>query len=256
MYGADSVFQSTGFHPFSDFKVMPFNPTLEMLANRIQSITGININSLEIKIYQGRDIFEEEPGKPWIKDSGENVNVNCNRCVGEHNDLVFRLDGTQSPKDTACGDENIATFTIGSTRQLTFSRFKSRRNDQWSREEASEEIIDLRHGTLFVFSRDDEIPKPENDGFYHKTKHRANFKGDGLSFAFVFRRVETYSYFHEDTNLWCWEMDEKYLEKAPRIADRIETAIEKVGAVQPSGTVPKEVEGMRSNVEKFVQKLR
>lgn len=66
-----------------------------------------------------------------------------------------------------------------------------------------------------VLFPNDESPLRINDLLY-KTKHKAKFTNTGMSFGFVFRRVNTTSLFDSETNCWDWTYDDvfrDYVEK-------------------------------------------
>ena len=71
--------------------------------------------------------------------------------------------------------------------------------------------FDLQHGSIFVLSPEDD--KPSNlsrlNTTKYKTKHGVQFTDDGVSFAFVFRRVKTSSKFHPKDNTWLWQRESR-----------------------------------------------
>ena len=77
-------------------------------------------------------------------------------------------------------------------------------------------------GSIFVLEANDDKPAklPTGDDVIHKTKHRINFRGDGISIAFVFRIVQTCSKFHPETNHWMREFkDDKLKDKVRKYID-------------------------------------
>ena len=66
----------------------------------------------------------------------------------------------------------------------------------------------LEDGSMFVLLPYDETPILYRKTF-HKTQHRALFKGSGISYALVFRSVFEESIFHVHTSNWLWKTDDK-----------------------------------------------
>ena len=68
-------------------------------------------------------------------------------------------------------------------------------------------IYQLEHGSVFVLLPDDNKPSEFRTDYpiLHKTKHKVDFNNDGISFAFVFRRVRKTSKFDPVTNNWLWQ---------------------------------------------------
>ena len=54
----------------------------------------------------------------------------------------------------------------------------------------------------------------------HKTKHRIDFCGNGISIAFVFCLVQTRTKFHPETNHWMWEFEHA------KLKDKVRTCID------------------------------
>ena len=63
---------------------------------------------------------------------------------------------------------------------------------------------DLDSGSILVLEANNNNPtkSPIGDDVIHKTKHRINFRGDGISIAFVFRLVRSCNKFHPKINHW------------------------------------------------------
>ena len=188
LYGVAGIMATTCYD-MNNFKVLPFTTLIEELADQIERDHEITVLSLEIKAYQGGDVFiDKSTQEPFINVSGEHIRVKCNDRVGQHNDNLFDLNGVQSAKDTSMGGQNIVTLSIGSTRDLTFVHLVSNKSNTW-RDLGKREVFSLHHGSTFILVPEDEIPQLVN-GSYYKTQHSARFSGRGLSFAFVFWLVD------------------------------------------------------------------
>jgi len=62
----------------------------------------------------------------------KSIRSGSNKRVNAHIDLCYSDDGVQSKFDTACPELPTATFTVGSSRQLTFERmFTKSPKDSW-----------------------------------------------------------------------------------------------------------------------------
>ena len=255
LYGVAGIMTTTCYD-MNEFRVLPFSTLIKELANRIQDKHNIVVSSLEIKVYQGKDVFtENSTGRPITNNSGKYIRTDCNSRTGLHNDHLFDLEGVQSAKDTSVGDQNVVTLTIGSTRQLTFVNVVSNRNNKWT-VTGKNKVYDLKHGCTFNLVPDDEIPLCVN-GLYYKTQHSARFIEQGMSFAFVFRRVDTNGYFDNITNTWNWKM-----ENSRAIKEHVSTHIKKFTNACARPTAAKgdcgllnEIEEMKNNVSKFVSSL-
>ena len=119
----------------------------------------------------------------------------------------------QSDSDTACSDHPTVTVTIGASRRLFFERLTKKIDDNGWCTLANEHSVsfDLRHGSIFVLSPEDDKPcnLSRSDETKYKTKHGVQFTDDGVSFAFVFRRVKTTSKFHPKDNTWLWQRESR-----------------------------------------------
>jgi hypothetical protein len=225
IYGAMAVLSSTGMHP-NNFIVRPFSDLLKRilaLFNKIvQKKMGKNIqlgesNFMEVKIYLGKDIFQDEHSEPLKDINDRDIKTNNNQTVGLHNDLQIDDNGKQSDNDSAMGDRPIATLNLGSTRRLQFQYFRKQANTKNAKWEVMEGCrlyheYKLEDSSIFVLLPEDETPKLIN-GYLYKTKHKGIFTGiqsKGVSFGFVFRSVRTKSVFSKDDNKWVWNKDEKY----------------------------------------------
>ena len=255
LYGVSGI-MSTTCYDMNKFKVLPFSTLIKELAKLIEEKHKIIVSSLEIKVYQGNDIFtDKSTDRPFTNNSGKYIRADCNNRTGLHNDHLFDLKGIQSARDTSIGDQNVVTLSIGSTRQLKFFDLVSTRKHKW-KVIGKNNVYDLKHGSTFNLVPDDEIPECI-DGFYYKTQHSARFNEQGMSFAFVFRRVEKYGYFDNISNTWNWRM-ENSLSTKKRVSKHIkkfENACAKKNAAKDELCVLKEIELMKNNVTQFVSSL-
>ena len=223
VYGPEQVMYSTGHHPANGYKVRPFTEEIEELSDLVLASVRKNdstidetlkYNFMEIKIYLGNDMLCDN-GITLKNCDNENLRMGCNKRVNAHNDLCYSDDGVQSKRDTACPELPTATFTVGSSRQLTFERmFKKLRNHSWSTYDSKHWVqYELDDGSIFVLvAMDDKPIKFEgiNSGYY-KTKHQVQFDNPGISFGFVFRLVRTQSTFDPQTNCWIYWMENSVL---------------------------------------------
>ena len=223
IYGPQAVLKSNGPDPRSSYKVRPFTPDIEELASLVLSSVrkkdpaiGMEhtFNFLEIKIYIGDDQLLEN-GNTLTNSANIPLRLGCNKRVNAHNDLSYSDDGVQSRKDTACPDLPTSTFTIGSSRKLTFQRMtKGSPTANWSAVACKHWVeYELDDGSIFVLASLDDKPwKNEGtDTKLHKTKHMVEFNGTGVAFGFVFRLVRTMSTFDPKTDGWMYWLAEEEL---------------------------------------------
>ena len=82
---------------------------------------------------------------------------------------------------------------------------------QWSTLNSEHSVsFDLNHGSIFVLSPEDDKPRclSRSEPTKYKTKHGVEFKNDGVSFAFVFRRVKNKTgQFNRKDNTWLWHRE-------------------------------------------------
>ena len=73
--------------------------------------------------------------------------------------------------------------------------------------EQFETSFELGHGLVFVLLPLDDKPSKmkQTATEIYKTKHGAKYNRNGVSFAFVFRRVTKTSTFHSVTHRWLWQ---------------------------------------------------
>ena len=220
VYGPMSVLKSTGPHPTYDYKVHPFTHELETIINEItQTIEEcipvlkgkLCFNFLEIKMYLGEDMFCDEFGNPFLMDDNKHIRVDGNKKIGNHNDLRISDNGKQHIGDTANSEHPTVTITIGKERNLTFVRMTKDINQKsWKKCDTKYDTNHVLEGrSMFVLLPYDKTPILYRKTF-HKTQHRALFKGSGISYALVFRSVFEESIFHVHTSNWLWKTDDKY----------------------------------------------
>jgi len=222
VYGPLAILKTTGFHPSTGFKVFPFSPELETIRNLLKKMLAedvlpeefasldVDFNFMEIKIYKGADIFQDEAGEPFLDSHNNPVRVDSNKSVGLHNDLNFSDDGTQSTNDTARADCPIVTFNLGAVRELTFVFKNKKKGGVWNNcPKESRKVFRLADGSMFVLLSPDEIPTLIEELLF-KTQHMAQFKDEGMSIGFVFRGVRGKSFFNKNTNEWLWNLDDNY----------------------------------------------
>ena len=256
LYGAKGVFSSTGIHP-NNFKVRPFTAELEGLASLVQEATGILVTALEIKIYQGDQILmDKNTGIGLLDNLGNPLKLHSNSSTRKHTDTRVDKDGKQLSTDSVCIDQSIATFTVGSSRKLSFHHMtKLEFSDKWIETKPLGQQFDLEHGSLFVLSPQDETPKLFK-GTYHKAKHSAKLMGQDISFAFIFRSVKEESWFDSTTHQWTWNKDPNYIQYIPGVITNIENSYVKTGAVSYiHGKLPLEIGGLFNNVADSVRQL-
>ncbi len=264
-YGLLSILSTTGFHPSRDMKVRPFSRRLESIVVSLEEeikkhlpadskyhTTNLNFNSLEVKVYHGKDVFRGSDGRPLVDDDGNRIRVDCNKKVNLHNDLCFNDEGKQSPNDTARGDHPIVTLTIGSSRALTFVHKWKADKKKWKN--GRKVHFQLGQGSMFVLLPEDEIPQAIGTNL-HKTQHRAQFSGDGISVALVFRSVKTSSVFHKENHTWQWQEDEFYRDTVQRYLKK-NSQRHIISEPSKGRVVRREVEGMKCNVKSFLDKVR
>jgi hypothetical protein len=227
IYGPKAVLTTTGLHP-STYRVYPFTPLLIEIVNEFTKIIKqdlgpewadfeFDFNFMEIKCYQGKDMFRDENGNPIKDDNDKSIRDDNNLTVRLHNDLNFNDNGKQCKKDTARGDHPIATYNVGSTRKLVFRWLKKEeigngKKPKWKIIKKCTRVIELEDGSIFVLLPADETPQAINDVLF-KTQHEGKFshKGaTGMSLGFVFRSVKSKSLFNRSTNCWQWDLDKKY----------------------------------------------
>ena len=107
-------------------------------------------------------------------------------------------------------------------RDLTFiPHSKIVKGDKWIANEHGNVRFVLKQGSVFVLSPQDETPTPLS-GFLHKSKHKADFKHDGISVALVFRSIRSTALatFVLDTNRCWWKND-------PNLAPKLAASVQK-----------------------------
>ena len=156
-------------------------------------------------------MFKTESGSPIMDGKGKPLKTGKVKKVNLHNDLQFNDDGVQAESDTACGTEPTVTLTFGSSRTLTFERkVKHRDGRTWHNTNPESNIPwTLQHGSMFILDPNDEIPKLVSNT-RHKTKHRIDFCGKGVSFALVFRCVKRCGTFDMNANRWMVDDEEQH----------------------------------------------
>ena len=266
VYGSLAVLKSTGGHPSDSYKVFPFTPRIEEMSNGLTTFLkskGLTNNSflpfnfLEIKIYLGDDIFISHCNNAILDSDGNPLRLGCNKQVNSHNDLNFSDEGVQSLSDTASGDQPTVTFTIGSTRRLIFDHMtKNPGLKCWSTVDSQQSVsFDLKHGSVFVLSPEDD--KPSNlsrlNTTKHKTKHRAEFGNNGISFAFVFRRVKNTSKFNPVDNTWLWRLESKKTKQ--KIEEYIRNNGSKHDMFRRSNQCL-EIRSLDSNIRSFISNIQ
>merc|ERR1711924_68301 len=107
----------------------------------------------------------------------------------------------------------------------------------------------LRDGSIFVLMPEDEIPTRMKDTLY-KTKHRAAFCGNGVSFAFVFRSVKHYSYFSPHTNGWLWRLDERHVVPVRRHLNRTKHVYRSIREEENGDDIAEAIASIDVNVRK------
>ena len=255
LYGVAGI-MSTTCYDMNKFRVLPFSTLIKELANLIQDKHKIVVSSLEIKVYQGNDVFtENSTGRPITNNSGKYIRADCNNRTGLHNDHLFDLEGVQSAKDTSVSDQNVVTLSIGSTCQLTFFNLVSNRNNKWT-VIGKNKVYDLKHGCTFNLVPDDKIPECVN-GLYYKTQHSARLIEQDMPFAFVFHRVDKNGYFDNITNTWNWRMENSLATKlhVSKHIKKFTNACARTNAAKGDCGLLKEIEEMKNNVSKFVTPL-
>ena len=162
-------------------------------------------------MYLGEDMFCDEFGNPFLMDDNKHIRVDGNKKIGNHNDLRISDNGKQHIGDTANCEHPTVTITIGKERNLTFVRMTKDINQKsWKKCDTKYNTFHvLEDGSMFVLLPYDETPILYMK-IFHKTQHRALFKGSGISYALVFRSVFEASIFHVHTSNWLWKTDDKY----------------------------------------------
>ena len=228
-YGPLAVLKSTGSHPSEDYKIRPFCQKLDQISKALTAVVkkmGVHaaeFNFLELKMYLGNDMFLDEHGSTIKNCQQEPLRLGCNKQLNTHNDLNFADDGTHAASDTACPNQPTVTVTIGSCRRLFFEYLLKKEGERkWQTiGRRCRTAFQLAHGSIFVLSPEDDKPTKlkRTEKYLYKTKHGVSFDGEGVSFAFVFRRVLKTSLFHPFTHKWLWHYEpentrdtvEKYL---------------------------------------------
>jgi len=263
IYGPMSVVKTTGPHPSKGYRVYPFSPELISIRNVLteelrrhispHQLNGVDLdfNFMEIKMYKGKDIFQDDSGNPITDINNKPVRTDCNKSVGMHNDLNFADDGTQNKDDTAHGNHPILTYTLGSGRELIFSQKKKTSKIWQSCPKNSQRKFDVQDGSMFILLPADEIPQKIGKSLY-KTQHMAKFKGEGLSIGFVFRSVKAESYFKKETNEWLWERDEKYINQVKAHLERTEKVYETMNSKTAKQGPDAEISVLRRNMLRFI----
>lgn len=257
LYGPMSVLRSTGPHPTYDYKVHPFTPELDTIVIRItkeieRRIPGLKgklcFNFMEIKMYLGEDIFCDGPGSPILIHGNKPIRVDGNKKIGSHNDLRIGDNGKQHKGDTANSEHPTVTISIGTERTLTFVRTTKEINQKaWKKCDTKYDTDHvLEDGSMFVLLPHDETPVLFAKSL-HKTKHRALFKGSGISYALVFRSVHEDSFFDVCTSNWLWKTDDKYRR---RVEDFLEKKKYKYNKHNDAG-----IDSVHDNVQHFNNNL-
>ena len=265
VYGPLAVLKSTGAHPSLQYRVMPFTDRIEKMASELlsllkrkgvptHSVSGFNF--LEVKIYLGDDIFKDRHKEVILDYNGNSLRLGCNKQVSAHNDLNFSDDGVQSVSDTACSDHPTVTVTVGASRRLFFERLTKKTGDRgWCTLDSEHSTsFNLEHGSIFVLSPEDDKPRnlSRSDETKYKTKHGVEFTNDGVSFAFVFRRVNTTSQFRRKDNTWLWQTESS--EVRDRINDYVRDNEFKHRNVKTE-LREREMKQLERNIKKYVSSM-
>jgi hypothetical protein len=193
-YGINNASMSTGFHP-TQFVVRPFCPSVLKIVNLVIEFAlkflgiKLDINSFEMKIYISKLIT-------CMRVSQSKINY--------HNDLFYKNNG-QPGKNTADPTAPALIYTIGGDRRLDFCWFEKTPGDKWKPTTIVETTNFLQEdGSLFVVQPGDDKPRkilglPTTKLF--KTKHCVPSCNDGISVAFIFRKVNSGAIFDTTTNL-------------------------------------------------------
>jgi len=268
IYGPKAVLNTTGLHP-KDYRVYPFSSELieitKLLTKIVKEELGpayddfeFDFNFMEIKMYLGKDMFQDANGNPIQDNGGDSIRVDNNQSVGPHNDLVFDDNGKQDSKDTARGDHPISTFTLGSTRKLIIRWFKKGKSkkSKWKKIKSSRRVTELEDGSIFILVPSDEIPQEFHD-FLYKTKHEGKFthkSASGVSFGFVFRSVKSTSFFDIKTNCWKWDKDKNYKELVTKMLNEGERCKKHAAFPESNPKTSKDVKAVKNNIVNFVTK--
>jgi hypothetical protein len=193
-YGINNASMSTGFHP-TQFEVRPFYPSVMEIVNLVTDFAikylgiKIHISSFEMKVYISNII------------TGMLVSQ---RTINYHNDLSFKNNG-EPAKNTADPTAPALIYTIGGDRRLDFCWFEKIPGEKWK----PTAIIEKTHflqtdGSLFVVQPDDDKPRrisglPKTHIF--KSRHGVPNCNDGISIAFIFRKVNSGAIINHTTNL-------------------------------------------------------
>ena len=274
IYGPKAVMTTTGLHP-SNYRVYPFTPLLVKIVDQLTKIIqeelgpewadfNFDFNFMEIKVYQGKDMFRDENDNPIKDDNDESIRDDNNQSVGLHNDLNIKDNGKQSKKDTARGDHPIVTYNVGSTRNLVFRWLQKeemkkdeKEEPKWKVIKNGSRVIELEDGSIFVLLPADETPQAINDVLF-KTQHEGKFShqgATGMSLGFVFRSVKSKSLFHRSTNCWQWDMDKKYQQVVNgSLKGKWGKKHEEFPVSNPKAA--KDVNAIKENVKKFINNLK
>ncbi len=226
IYGASSVMKTTGPWP-TNYRVFPLDDEMKMFVkeflteirrhrqNEYKSF-DFQFNFLEIKIYLGPKMFQTDSGETLLDWNGKPLNKKSNKIIRAHCDVQFDDNGIQKESDSVNGMHPTLTYNIGCTRKLEFIRLRKRsqtsdgRRFPWEKSTKSEIIaFSLSDNSVFLLSPEDEKPKRKQNTLF-KEQHQGTFREEGISIGLVFRSVKDTSYFHQDTNLWLWTLDEKH----------------------------------------------
>ena len=262
VYGPIAVLKSMGAHPSLDYKVYPFTKELSDLANSLfhyipnKRHNSPRFNFVEVKIYIGDDMLQDEEGNLIQDIGGRPLRVGCNKKVNAHNDLIFDNNGVQAISDTACSTQYTVTMSIGSTRTITFERLAKKAGELgWSNTvPQSNQTFDLTHGSVFALSPDDDKPMKiqRTSSILHKTKHRVDFSGKGVSMGFVFRSVNKSSLFNPITHQWLWQNDvEDVKEKVTNFLEKNDSKYLSINADLCVG----EMQKLSENIQNFILTL-
>jgi hypothetical protein len=193
-YGINNASMSAGFHP-KQFLVRPFcTSVIEIIKLVIEFASKylgikIDINSFEMKIYISKII------------TGMRVSQ---RTINYHNDLLYKNNG-QPGKNTADPTTPALIYTIGGDRLLDFCWYEKLPGVAWKPTATLDKTNFLqKDGSLFVVQPDDDKPRkviglPTTNLF--KTKHCVPNCNDGISVAFIFRKVNSGAIFDKTTNM-------------------------------------------------------
>ena len=158
-------------------------------------------------------MFTAKSGTPILDEKGLPLKQGKVKKVNLHNNQKFSDNGVQAKTGTACGTQPTITLSFGSSRTLTIERqVKVKAAQQWSSTNPPTMIkFELNHGSIFILDPYDEKPASQSlsPDTLHKTKHCVDFRGKGVSFAFVFRCVKRHGTFNRVTNQWIVDAEDK-----------------------------------------------